>query len=347
MESLIKKERFIDVLTVLSCVAVVYLHCNGIFWSRPTGSKWITSTFIETFFYFAVPIFFMISGYTLLGYQKRYNNITYFKKRFYKAVIPFLAWSAIAYVFVGCFNGDLVKNASVGSFVFGTINCSYFQIYWFFIPLFACYLSIPVFSILVKEGERNLLWLVVVYSFISYSIIPFISSLCGINININLLSPVGGGYILYILLGYLLGTAEISKGKRIVIYLLGIFGFFCHFLGTLLLSPVEQINHLFKGYLNFPCVLHSVAIFVFVEYTNFSKLFECVRFRRAFDLIKSCSLPIYLIHGFFVYYIIPNLGWVRTGATCYRLVAPIFIIGISVCLTLVIRRVPFLKRIVP
>ena len=50
MESLIKKERFIDVLTVLSCVAVVYLHCNGIFWSRPTGSKWITSTFIETFF---------------------------------------------------------------------------------------------------------------------------------------------------------------------------------------------------------------------------------------------------------------------------------------------------------
>lgn len=196
--ALIKKERFIDVLTVLSCIAVVYLHCNGIFWSRPTGSKWVTANFIETFFYFAVPVFFMISGYTLLGYQKRYNHVTYFKKRFEKTAVPFLAWSAIAYIFIGFFNGDLLKTASVGTFVLGTINCSYFQIYWFFIPLFACYLSIPVFSVLSDKGNRNLLWFVVTYSFISYSIIPFICKLFSVNINNNLLSPVGGGvYFIY------------------------------------------------------------------------------------------------------------------------------------------------------
>ena len=156
-----------------------------------------------------------------------------------------------------------------------------------------------------------------------------------------------GGYILYVVLGYLLGTAEITKNKRIIIYILGIFGFLCHFLGTMLLSPIDRVNDLFKGYLNFPCVLYSVAVFIFVKYTNFSKLFEYPGFSETFNLVKSCSLPIYLIHGFFVYYIIPNLGFVRTGSTVYRIVGPIIIIGISVSMTLILRRVTFLKRIVP
>lgn len=289
----------------------------------------------------------MISGYTLLGYHKRYDNITYFRKRFDKTVIPFLAWSAIAYIFVGWYNSNLTQIFSVESFILGTINCSYFQIYWFFIPLFACYLSIPVFSVLAQKESRNLMWFVVVYSFISYSIIPFISRVYGVNINSNLLSPVGGGYILYVVLGYLLGTAEVTKNKRIIIYMLGIFGFFCHFLGTLFLSPIDRVNDLFKGYLNFPCVLYSVSVFIFVKYTNFSKLFKHSGFVKIFNLVKSCSLPIYLIHGFFVYYIIPNLGFVRTGSTVYRILGPIIIIGISISVTLILRRVSLLKRILP
>ena len=49
---------YINVLTVISCVGVVFLHANGIFWAHPTGMRWITANLIETFFYYAVPIFF-------------------------------------------------------------------------------------------------------------------------------------------------------------------------------------------------------------------------------------------------------------------------------------------------
>ena len=65
-----EKVFYLTVLNVLSAWCVVMLHCNGIFWTRPEGRLWITSNFIETACYFAVPIFFMISGITLLDYPK-------------------------------------------------------------------------------------------------------------------------------------------------------------------------------------------------------------------------------------------------------------------------------------
>ena len=51
------RKVYIDVLIVFSCISVVLLHTNGIFWSHPSGILWISSNIIESAFYFAVPIF--------------------------------------------------------------------------------------------------------------------------------------------------------------------------------------------------------------------------------------------------------------------------------------------------
>lgn len=59
---------YIDCLTVYSALSVVLLHCNSVFWSHPTGRLWWSSTFIETFFYPAVPCFFMITGALLIDF---------------------------------------------------------------------------------------------------------------------------------------------------------------------------------------------------------------------------------------------------------------------------------------
>lgn len=85
----INKEYYIDTLTILSCIAVVYLHANGIFWTHPSGRLWLTSNVIESFFYFAVPVFFMISGATLLEYRQRYSTLTFIKKKIFKGFCSF------------------------------------------------------------------------------------------------------------------------------------------------------------------------------------------------------------------------------------------------------------------
>lgn len=76
-----KDTRYITVLSVLSSLAVVFLHTNGCFWGGVGhNARWISANIIESLFYFAVPIFFMISGATLLDYRKRYDTKTFVKK---------------------------------------------------------------------------------------------------------------------------------------------------------------------------------------------------------------------------------------------------------------------------
>lgn len=88
-----KKKIYIQILGVIACLAVVAMHVNGCFWQFSYDRYWITANIIECICYFAVPIFFMISGATLLNYRKRYTTAVFFKKRFGKTLVPFLIWS--------------------------------------------------------------------------------------------------------------------------------------------------------------------------------------------------------------------------------------------------------------
>lgn len=97
--------RWISMAQVSASFAVVMLHCNGVFWQFPTGRLWYTSNFIECFFYWAVPAFFMISGATLLDYQDRYSTSTFLKKRLLRTAVPFVAWSCIGIIYSVHFEG--------------------------------------------------------------------------------------------------------------------------------------------------------------------------------------------------------------------------------------------------
>lgn len=75
-----KKKLYISVINVIACLGVVILHANGIFWQHPSGFLWISANFLETFFYWSVPLFFMITGATLIDYNKRYSTTAFFSE---------------------------------------------------------------------------------------------------------------------------------------------------------------------------------------------------------------------------------------------------------------------------
>ena len=54
---------------------------------------------IECVFYFAVPVFFMISGAMLIDFNKKYSLREYFTKRINKALIPYIVWSFLGLAF--------------------------------------------------------------------------------------------------------------------------------------------------------------------------------------------------------------------------------------------------------
>lgn len=73
------KVPYLSALNALSCIAVVMLHTNSCFWEFSKARYWVTANVIECVMYFAVPVFFMISGATLLDYRERYSTKTFFK----------------------------------------------------------------------------------------------------------------------------------------------------------------------------------------------------------------------------------------------------------------------------
>lgn len=86
---------YFDILNIIAIVAVIALHCNGIVHGNPNIKAWNTSLIVECICYFAVPLFCMLSGATLMNYREKYDTKTFFKKRVIKVLIPFIIWAII------------------------------------------------------------------------------------------------------------------------------------------------------------------------------------------------------------------------------------------------------------
>ena len=73
-----KRVLYFDILNIISCIAVVYLHCNGIVHNFTNTLAWKEALVIEVLCYFAVPVFLMLSGANLLNYKNKYDTKTFF-----------------------------------------------------------------------------------------------------------------------------------------------------------------------------------------------------------------------------------------------------------------------------
>jgi len=330
-------------LNVVACLGVVMLHANGVFWSHPKGSLWISSNLIETVMYWPVPIFFMITGATLLEYRSRYSTPVFFKRRFWRVFIPFLFWSVFAF----CVLRFVFGNTDLKLSVSGILNYEYYYIYWFFPSLFAIYLSMPVLNLLSRRWK--LIACLLLYTFVSYSILPFLADISVISVDKAWCSPVSAGYILYALLGYGLANVELSKKERIILYCLGIIGWGLHFGGTLALTPdyggEETISQTFKGYLNFPTVLQASAVFVLFKYTNFDALFAKESRRKLIERMHASTFGIYLIHQYWL--TVFNHFDLKNGVMLWRLLVAVIVFALSFVCVQILKQIPVVRRIVP
>ncbi|NTU90072.1 MAG: acyltransferase, partial [Actinobacteria bacterium] len=144
-----ERKHHIDILNCLACFAVVVLHSSGdVFVFSPTP-HWYGNMFFQTIAHWAVPVFFMLTGATLLGYRARYTTKEFFKKRARRILIPFLIWSCIYIVW------NVIKGTypfpSFTAIVGMLLNNDVQNIFWFFYALIPIYLCIPVISLVAKK----------------------------------------------------------------------------------------------------------------------------------------------------------------------------------------------------
>lgn len=348
MKSEKRNISYISFASVISAIAVVFLHANGCFWAFSTTERyWKTANIIECVFFFAVPVFFMISGATLLDYNKRYSMKCYFLKRFQKTLFPYVFWSLFAVAFqVYILKSMNLADVNVTYIVNGLLAGNLLDIYWFFMPLFCLYLSIPLFAAVPEEHRKKIFSYVVIVAFILNSGVPFVINVFHLPINFPISIEVGAGYLIYLLLGYLISHYDISRRNRFLLYVAGIVGLLLHMIGTYRLSMLHgEIDGTFKGYLNVPCILYSVGLFVFFRYAG-ENLMEKKIIGKIINVLKSYTFSLYLLH-WYILQIILRITHVSPASIVYRLSAPFITFAIVVVVTWIMRKIPILRKLLP
>lgn len=341
---------YFDLLNIFATIAVVYLHCNGTVHTYSEGRSWAASLVVEVIFFWAVPIFFMLTGAKTLNYRKKRDTSTFLKSRMMRIFFPFLVWSAILFIvrFSGIF---FPTNPNVpftlGGFADALMTNTIEPTYWFFFSMFAVTLSVPVLSLLADQ--KKILWYMVGCVFLFTSVAPYVFHFIGVPWNADINISVASGYIMYVVLGWLLADKDFELTNR-QLRLLYVAGALCLALryGYTYFSSTAlgQVDRLFFNYMSFVSVIPSVALFMWFK-NNEPRFSGLAKHQKLITTISGASFGVYLIHKFALDNVACGIIGFSMDSLFIRFVCPILIWGVCTLIVLLLKRIPIVKKIVP
>lgn len=335
---------YFDLLNIIACYGVIWLHCSGDAFTFRMDKYWLMSLTIQVVAHWAVPVFFMLTGATLMNYREKYSTGVYFKRRLLRIFIPFLAWSTIY----------LILKYKLGWVVFSNwkelvslyLDNGIEGIFWFFYPLLAIYLSMPVLAVFSDDKYKKSLYYLTGLGIVAYSFMPLLQGLWGISYSGDLNPPVIGGYMIYVLLGWIFKNENFSKRIRCFIYGAGVIGAVCMFVGTIVLSlKTGVLNHILWEYMIFPTLSMACAVFLVVKNCRW-KVFEDKKVQFAAQKLSGASFGIYLIHIMLIDFLLFG-GYVNENSRWWMMFGAMGVYIVSVTFVLLCKKIPGIRFLFP
>ncbi len=286
-----KNYKYIDYLRVFSIFMVMLLHCICDYYANIANAGktlWYIIGYANELSRVGVPLFFMISGYLLLN--KDITDIkAFYKKRFLKIGIPFILYDIFYYIYMNCSHGN---NISVSGFFKELINCGSTYHLWFVYSILFIYLLMPFLQMIVKNCDTKKLMLLFVIAIFQTSIRPLINTLANGSFYVFMADDGLTGYIGYVLLGFILGTCDLKKNTKNIIYALSA--------ATLIIAPLYSMftvlstgNFLFMSGYSLNHYVEAAGIFIWCkEYLH--------KESKIITKLSALSFTAYLIHVFFL-----------------------------------------------
>lgn len=337
-----QRKNYIDYLRVFACFSVILIH---IFTTARTDfpnhtiNEEIISKIIINVLHFAVPIFFMITGYLFLSKDKTYNLKDFFKKYTLKYIIAILTFGYGFAIIEEIFNKNFSATMPFVALA-NTIQGKTWAHMWYLYSLIGVMLLLPLLKTLLDSNKKYLKYILYIL-LISSVLLPLTNNLFNFKIGIDfiMISP----YLAYAIIGYYLGNSE--KNDYLFIYL------FIAFICVLVISfsqvvpLVSENNNLgriivFGNYDSPFIMLLAICIFKVFMYFKTSNKFVM--------LISNYSYGIYLIHMFWInlMYKFINFNiygeWLILKVLCCFIVISI----LSFITSYIMKRIPLLNKIV-
>ena len=324
-----EKTYFLDFLRVLSCLAIIFLHVQH---TAAVDDQTINSTiranlnFVLTNLQWAVPMFFMISGYIFLGVKKECT---------YRSMLKHYVKLALIIIFVYTFFNIIElfyaeKRFTLDLFIksiIKTISGKSWDHLWFIYSIFAIYLVMPVFKLFYDKADYNL-DIFIFLSFLFIYLIPTINKYLPIKIGIEY---IFGWKTFYVFLG---GYFAKRKVPNLPINNLIMFA---------LIVLIAILNFYSFYYLNNPFMSYSNR-FLVVFYTSLIFLLSINIFNNENKFIHEMSkytFSVYIYHVIFVHMMtkVLHIYPLRVNPFLNLIIAYVVITIISFAFSMVLQKI--------
>ncbi len=302
MEKIKEKIIWLDCLRVISTFAVIVIHTAANLnrqFGHVEATDWWAANCWQGLSRFCVPIFFMISGVTVLGRDLPIKE--HFKKPFVRIIVPFLFWHC-CYMFFNWY----VRYKAMPMGVWDSVKFigNQFQHYssyhfWYIYTLIGIYCILPVFNRWIKSASKFELEVMLGIWLLTFLVNN--EGLLGGAFTINL--PYNSGYLGYMLLGYYLYHQVYNEQiiKKLSLFMF-VFGGALVLWPTFYLSASKGILDL-RFYSNFSpgVLLESMGIFLMAKYYRWEWKYKGLEGLRNFVSVNSYG--IYCAHLLGLFYL--------------------------------------------
>jgi len=300
MDSKTNKIQWLDILRTLAILAVIIIHISSPLVNMTYVKNmpyWWIGNVVMSAMRFAVPIFLMLSGASMLG--KDYKLGEFYKKRILRVLVPFLFWMVAYWIFRWTMLlpklqphefHDVIKWA-VDLFLKEGIS----KHFWYVYMILAIYLFLPfIGKALRKLNNTTILLLLLVWVIINFACrsLP-INQYCWTADYSNKFL----GYFLhsgYLVLGYYLSQLPVITTKirfpAAVIYLLSVAvsAFFAYYFS----KNAHKLELSIYSNLSVNSIVQSIAIFILIKDLSIKNK----HISRIQSTISNYSFGIYLVH---------------------------------------------------
>ena len=344
-----KKERvyYFDFIRIISCLAVVFIHISaGVWYDFPINTiDFKFASFCDVIARSSVPLFFMISGALFLS-KKEIDIKKLYTKNILNILIIMVIWLPIHGILAYTYKyGNTIDSFSTLKTIVKDLFSYQYQ-FWFLIPLVSTYICMPLWK-KIADDEKVLKYALILYA-IFQILIPSSVPIIGRGVKYQLLNFFTPGMIMgyqgYFLLGYFLFSKNLSKTKINVSYILTIFSIIVATIGTIVISTnTGEKYDFFFGYTTITTFLAAIGIFNFFKY-QVSKIKLNNKVANVIVKLSDCTMGVYIFHNIIKWIIEKHIDLYFTSSFITIPIFTILIFVLSIVVTLLVKKIPFLGK---
>jgi len=346
MDSNSINKQWLDTLRAFAMLGVIIIHVSSPLVKMAYGKNmpyWWIGNITDSAVRYAVPLFLMLSGATLL--VKDYKLSEYYKRRFLRVLVPFLFWMLAYWVYRWCTLSPNHQPHELHSIMQWAVNLflneGISKHFWYIYMIVFLYLFVPFMG----KGLRMVSSNRILYLLVCWIILTFALK----SVPLNLYSWSGGyasrllGYFLYsgyLVLGYYLGTLTYnSKWLRHLAFAVFVLSIGAASVVTYYLSHIaHRLDLSMYGYLSVNTIIQSAAIFLWFKDMEIKNKYLA----WIMSTVSNYSYGIYLVHIMVIGIFFNNgIFWTMAHPLVSLPMVTLLTLVTSFIIIYIIRKIPF------